>query len=87
MDFDINLMIEYNKKVWGGLSYRNDISSIAMAFIGIELIEDFRIGLAYDIPSGNINKYTPGTYEILLNYNFTISKEKTTQQYKSIRYL
>jgi len=87
MTFDINTLLTYNKKIWGGLSYRYDETSYGIAFFGIELIKDLRISYAYEIPSQNIIKYTQQTHEILATYNFTITKEKTTQRYKSIRYL
>ena len=88
MSFDINGMLVYNKKVWGGVSYRNAQASYLIGMIGLELMENLNIGLAYDCPSFKwLSNFTSGTVEIMLNYNFSLSVEKTTQRYKSIRYL
>ena len=87
LNFDLNTMVLYNKKIWGGLSYRNDIVSYGMVFFGLELMESLKFGFSYEIPSGDIQKFTGGSLEVLVNYSFTLSKEKTTQRYKSIRYL
>lgn len=88
LSFDISALFVYNKKIWGGLSYGIvDASSISMVFFGLELIENLNVGFAYAIPSGNFMGFTDGTFELMLNYNFTLTKEKITKQYKSIRYL
>jgi type IX secretion system PorP/SprF family membrane protein len=87
-DGEISGLLVYNKKLWGGLSYGlTDISSFGVAYIGLEFIENLNVGFAYGIPSANLNNFTSGSFEILLNYNFTLTKEKITKQYKSVRYL
>jgi type IX secretion system PorP/SprF family membrane protein len=84
-DMDFNLTVAYNKKFWGGVSYRTAGTVIGM--IGFQLFEGLKIGYSYDFPVTTMMKYQQGTHEILLNYCFKIGVEKAPQKYKSIRYL
>jgi len=84
-DMDINLTLVYNKKIWGGVSYRT--GSAIIGFIGLELIENLKAGVAYDYATSTLSKESDGTFEIMLNYSFKIGVEKAPQKYKSIRFL
>jgi type IX secretion system PorP/SprF family membrane protein len=84
-DMDLNLTVMYNKKIWGGVSYRTGEAIIGM--IGLELIENLKVGYAYDFATSAITRYSSGSHEILLNYSFKIGVEKAPQKYKSIRFL
>jgi type IX secretion system PorP/SprF family membrane protein len=84
-DLDLNLTVTYNKKIWGGVSYRTGEAIIGM--IGLELIENLKVGFAYDFATSALTKYSSGSSEILLNYCFKIGVEKAPQKYKSIRFL
>jgi type IX secretion system PorP/SprF family membrane protein len=75
----------YNKKFWGGVSYR--VGEAAIGMVGIELFSGMRIGYAYEFSTTNISKYNNGSHEFLLGYCFTLKKERPPQQYKSIRFL
>jgi type IX secretion system PorP/SprF family membrane protein len=81
---DINTLLQYNKKFWGGVSIRtSDIIFLA----GLELMNNLRLGISYDISTSKIIGYQSGSFEIMLNYCFEIKKEKALQKYRSIRYL
>jgi len=79
---DINTNIVYNKKFWGGVSYRIDDAIVTM--LGIQLNNGLRFGYAYDISTSKIAK---GSHEFLLAYCFTPMLETRKQRYKSVRFL
>lgn len=72
--FDINLNFIINEIVYAGLSYRyQDSFSIMTQLV---LNENFRIGYAYDIPTGNLGTFTAGSHEIFLNYRIPLKFSK-----------
>ncbi len=83
--FDVNGTLTYNKKIWGGVSYRAGASVIGMA--GISVLDGLKVGLAYDFNTSSLNKQSQGGYEVLLNYCFKLGTDKSPERYKSIRYL
>ena len=85
IQFSITTLIQYNKKVWGGVSY---IAGDALTgIIGLELYNGIRIGYAYDFPLSDVRKSTSGSHEFMVNYCFDISLGKSPMRYKSIRFL
>ncbi|BDX37429.1 membrane protein [Tenuifilaceae bacterium CYCD] len=83
--YSINSIVKYNKKIWGGVSYR--IGEAITGMVGVELFNGIKIGYAYDYSTSRISKYNNGSHEFMLGYNFQLKKEKPPQQYKSIRFL
>lgn len=81
----LNATVRYNKKVWGGVSYRAGDALTGM--IGIELYNGIRIGYAYDFPMNDIRKSTSGSHEFMVNYCFDLSLGRSSKRYKSIRFL
>ncbi|NNK20835.1 MAG: type IX secretion system membrane protein PorP/SprF, partial [Flavobacteriaceae bacterium] len=45
------------------------------ALLDFQISKDFRIGYAYDMPTGEIRPYSTGTHEIILIYE-TLFKQK-----------
>jgi type IX secretion system PorP/SprF family membrane protein len=84
-DMDINLTLVYNKKIWGGVSYRT--GSAVIGLFGLELMENLKVGLSYDVATSALAKESNGSFEVLLNYSFKLGVEKAPQKYKSIRFL
>ncbi len=84
-DLDANLTAMYNKKVWGGVSYR--VAGAVVLMAGLEVFEGLKIGYSYDVQTTSLIRYTQGTHEIVANYCFKIGVEKAPQKYKSIRFL
>ncbi|MBN2349478.1 MAG: type IX secretion system membrane protein PorP/SprF [Bacteroidales bacterium] len=84
-DFDLNTTILYNKKFWGGVTYRPANAIIGM--VGIEIFNGLKVGYAYDFATTDLTKFSQGSHEIVLNYCFNIGVEKSPQKYKSIRFL
>jgi type IX secretion system PorP/SprF family membrane protein len=83
--FTVTSLLRYNKKVWGGVSYRAGDSLIGMA--GLELFNGVRIGYGYDFTISDIRKNSSGSHEFLVNYCFDLSLGKSPMKYKSIRFL
>jgi type IX secretion system PorP/SprF family membrane protein len=81
----ISTLVRYNKKVWGGFSYRAGDAVTGM--IGVELYNGIRIGYAYDFPLSDIRKTTIGSQEFMVNYCFDLGLGKSPTRYKSIRFL
>ncbi len=82
---DVNTSVLYNKKFWGGLSYRLNDAVIGM--IGIELSNGLKLGYSYDFTLSDIRKNSTGSHELMVGYCFSVKKEKIPQRYKSIRFL
>jgi len=83
--FTITSLIRYNKKAWGGVSYRAGDALIGM--IGFELFNGIRLGYAYDFTLSDISKSSNGSHEFMVNYCFDLSLGKSPMKYKSIRFL
>jgi type IX secretion system PorP/SprF family membrane protein len=83
--FDINSILTYNKRIWGGVTYR--LNSAIVGMLGIELKNGIRIGYSYDYATSAISQYSKGSHEILINYCFNVVKEKMRRKYKSVRFL
>jgi len=80
---DITANFLYNEKLWLGASYRiNDEQRAFGAIVDFQVSRQFRIGYAYEIPTGDIRPYSSGSHEILLMYEFKFLKNKQ----KSPRY-
>lgn len=82
---DLNTQLVYNKKFWGGVSFRPGSSLVGM--IGFEILNGAKIGFSYDFPLTSITNYYNLSYEVVVNYCFKIGLEKAAQKYKSIRFL
>lgn len=80
---DLTPMIEYNKKLWGGVTYRP--SSRAVALLGMHINDDLKFGISYDIPTINVSK--SGSFEFMLGYCFKIDYNKVLKGYKNPRFL
>lgn len=78
-------MVRYNKKIWGGVSYR--ISDAITGFAGVELYNGLKIGYGYDFPISEIRKGTSGSHEFVVSYSFDLGLGRSVTKYKSIRFL
>ncbi len=81
----VNTTLVYNKRFWGGVSYRAGDAVIGM--IGVEMLNGVRISYSYDYVTSKLGKFTDGSHEFTVGYCFSINKEKAPEKYKSIRYL
>lgn len=81
----LNTNVRYNKRFWGGVSYR--AGDAIVGIVGVELFNGVRVGYSYDFVTSKIGKYSSGSHEFTLGYCFDLSLDKTPQKYKSIRFL
>jgi type IX secretion system PorP/SprF family membrane protein len=82
---DLNTVILYNKRIWGGVSYR--LNSAFIGMVGIELLNGLRVGYSYDFSATDLSKYNNGSHELMIGYSFNIAKEKIPHKSKSVRFL
>ncbi len=85
IQFNITSLIRYNKKAWGGVSYRSGDALIGM--IGFELFNGVRLGYAYDFTLSDMKKNSSGSHEFMVNYCLDLGLGKSPMKYKSIRFL
>jgi len=74
LEFDYNLNAWFNDVIGVGVSYRPDNAFVGM--FELQVSNGFRLGYAYDYSISNLNKYSKGTHEIMLRYEFSKSKYK-----------
>lgn len=85
MQFDININVLYNKKTWGGVTYRNGDAITLMA--GLTIMRDVRVGLAYELGISKLRKTNMGSFEAMLAYSFMPERSKPAQKVRSVRFL
>jgi len=83
--FSATSLVRYNKKVWGGVSYRYGDALIAL--IGLELFNGLRFGYSYDFTMSEMGRSSNGSHEFMVNYCFDMGLGKSPMKYKSIRFL
>lgn len=71
--FDINIDLNYNDFIYGGLGYRTHVGLVGR--IGVNVRKLFFIGYAYEIPMQNIARNGSGSHEIAIGLKFC-KKEK-----------
>ncbi len=81
----VNANLIYNKRFWGGVSFR--VGEAVTGMVGIQLFSGLRVGYAYDFSTTEISGFNSGSHEFMLGYSFSLKKERAPQQYKSIRFL
>jgi type IX secretion system PorP/SprF family membrane protein len=64
--FETNLKLQYQDRLWVGGSYRYQDGYAAM--VGINVSNTFNIGYAYDFTTTNLNTVSRGTHEIVLGF-------------------
>ena len=82
---DVNAIVLYNKKFWGGVSYRLGDAFAFMA--GTELANGLKVGISYDFTTSAIRAYSNGTVEFMIGYNLEVGSDKFSRRYRSVRFL
>ncbi|MBU2951173.1 type IX secretion system membrane protein PorP/SprF [Tamlana agarivorans] len=83
LSYDLTANFLYNEKFWLGASYRiNEETSAIGGIVDFQISKQLRIGYAYEKPISDIARYTSGTHELLLMYEFKFMNTKL----KSPRY-
>lgn len=81
---DVDLLLDCNKKFWGGLAYRFDEAVIFMG--GVHLNNGLTIGYSFDLPVTSIITASYGSHEIFVSYDFKLLFDRRNK-YKSVRLL
>lgn len=74
---EVDLLFIYKDLLWLGGGYRgfdDQTTDAAMAFVGITLSENFRLGYSYDYSLSALNTVSNGSHEIVLNYRVNLMK-------------
>ncbi len=84
--FDVNVMGVYNKKLWGGVTYR--LQDAIGTMVGYQFSPAFRAGYSYDIATSPLSGSGSGSHEIMLQYCFKIEiPPRPKGRYRNIRFL
>ncbi|PKP51177.1 MAG: hypothetical protein CVT95_01450 [Bacteroidetes bacterium HGW-Bacteroidetes-12] len=87
---DVNVLVEYNMKVWGGVTYRIEdaIGIIVGANIGDFInFPGLKLGVAYDLTTSSLGDHSSGSFELMLKYCTSIHKQPKREVYRSVRFL
>lgn len=83
--YDINALLKYNNKFWGGVTYR--VQDAIALMVGMEY-KDFKLGYSYDITTSKLSSAgSGGSHEIFFGYCFKLEFDKTPRRYLNTRYL
>ncbi len=85
MDFQVNGKLVFEKKFWGGISYRHTDAIVPM--IGMHLLNGISFGYSYDVVLSRLGSYNSGSHELMLRYCFNLAGGKSPGRYRSVRRL
>lgn len=72
LSIDINMDMILNEVFSIGVSYRN-VDAI-ISYLSLKLSDQFHLGYSYDWTTSDLNKFSQGTHEFMLNYRVRITK-------------
>ncbi len=81
---DLDLLLQYNRRFWGGFGYRN--KDAVVVFLGFEMQNGLKIGYSYDLSTSILSRYNSGSHELFISYAVLLNKNKG-QKTKSVRFL
>ena len=84
---DVNALVEYNKLVWGGVSFRAQDAIAILAGVHVPQLPGLKIGVAYDITTSSLGDHTSGSLEFMVKYCMNINKTPKREVYHSVRFL
>ena len=62
--YDINLRVDFQDRLWGAISYRNEDAIVAI--LGVTFNDFVRVGYSYDYTTSALSPYTSGSHEVFL---------------------
>ncbi|MBL7778269.1 MAG: type IX secretion system membrane protein PorP/SprF [Chitinophagales bacterium] len=80
--FDANLALLFIDRLWLGVGYRTETSGqhkagqAIVAFTQFKVTPQLQIGYAYDAEISGLKRYTSGTHEIMIGYDFWYDKKR-----------
>ncbi|MFO7997959.1 MAG: type IX secretion system membrane protein PorP/SprF [Bacteroidales bacterium] len=84
--FDLNTLVTYNNRFWGGVSFR---PRDALVFLLGVHYEQMSIGYSYDVTTSRMGAMgrSHGSHEIMLRYCFELDLDKIQEIQRNIRFL
>jgi type IX secretion system PorP/SprF family membrane protein len=80
LEVDLNANLIFADMLWVGGSYRI-AEKAAVALLDLQITPQLKIGYSYDYQMGHLNKYTSGTHEVSLRYEFAFAVSATSPRY------
>lgn len=72
LSFDINATVVFHQSVGVGVSYR--LNDGIVGLFELQINENFHVGYAYDFTTSDLNQFSNGSHEIMLNYRVKFSR-------------
>jgi type IX secretion system PorP/SprF family membrane protein len=79
VQIDANLSFIFSDLVWLGMSYR--IHDALVGLFKLQLTDQFRIGYTYDYSIGHLNRFSNGSHEVVLIYDFRFRVNAVNPRY------
>lgn len=73
IDLDVNAMFLFLNKLWVGASYR--MGDSVDALVAYQFSDQVLAGLAFDFTTSELNDFTTGSYELMLQYDFIYNQK------------
>ena len=70
--FDLNCSFIYKDRIGLGTSYR--VNDAIIFLFELQVVENFHVGYAYDYTTSELNQFSNGSHEIMINYRVKIGK-------------
>lgn len=80
---EVSAIVNYQSKMWGGLTYRHGEAVAALA--GFQIHKNWKVGYGYDFNIGKVMKYSGGSHEVMLS-SVLGSFNKKKHNYKTPRF-
>ena len=80
LEIDLNTNLIIADILWIGGSYRV-AEKAAVGLIDLQVTPQLKLGYSYDYQAGHLNKYTSGTHEVSLRYEFEFSVSAASPRY------
>jgi type IX secretion system PorP/SprF family membrane protein len=75
INIDVNANVQYDKKIWFGVSLRNLYAVVALVQLNVN--KQCKIGYSYDFGFGKIGLLARSTHEVYIGYDLVTYKTKT----------
>ncbi len=81
VEFDFNVNVLFVQTFWLGASYRTNDAIVGI--VEFQISKKLRIGYSYDFTTSDISKYSDGSHEVMIGYDFgyDIMKMKTPRYF------
>ncbi|MBL4667722.1 MAG: type IX secretion system membrane protein PorP/SprF [Flavobacteriales bacterium] len=84
---DLNALVEYNKLVWGGVTYRVQDAVAILAGVHIPQLPGLKLGISYDVTTSALGDHSSGSLEFMIKYCTNIVSPPKREVYHSVRFL